>query len=92
MISVNRKTHLVLILGVFILSILSCQTQIKPDSKNKDVSLKILGTVQDGGMPHLGCSKKCCINYYSQGFSKKRVVSLGTVSYTHLTLPTNREV
>lgn len=81
MISVNRKTHLVLILGVFILSILSCQTQIKPDSKNKDVSLKILGTVQDGGMPHLGCSKKCCINYYSQGFSKKRVVSLGISNF-----------
>jgi pyrroloquinoline quinone biosynthesis protein B len=36
-----------------------------------------LGTVQDGGIPHLGCIKFCCKNYFERGFSKKRVVSLG---------------
>ena len=25
-----------------------------------DYDIKILGVVQDGGVPHLGCSKKCC--------------------------------
>ena len=36
-----------------------------------------MGTVQDGGIPHLGCIKFCCKNYFERGFSKKRVVSLG---------------
>ena len=72
------KKHLKITLSIFLSFFLSCQTSNKnTESTNKDVTLKILGTIQDGGMPHLGCSKKCCINYYSQGFSKKRVVSLG---------------
>jgi len=72
------KKCLKITLSIFLSFFLSCQTPNKnTESTNKDVTLKILGTIQDGGMPHLGCSKKCCINYYSQGFSKKRVVSLG---------------
>ena len=72
------KKHLKITLSIFLSFFLSCQTSNKnTESTNKDVTLKILGTIQDGGMPHLGCSKKCCANYYNQGFSKKRVVSLG---------------
>jgi len=41
------------------------------------VNISILGTVQDGGMPHLGCEKSCCKDSFESGFSKKRVVSLG---------------
>ena len=43
----------------------------------KSVGITVLGTVQDGGVPHLGCIKSCCKNYFEKGFSKKRVVSLG---------------
>ena len=35
--------------------------------------------MQDGGMPHLGCVKSCCKDYFEKGFSKKRVVSLGVL-------------
>lgn len=62
-----------------LLLFLSCD-QNKPSSdKNikKSVEITVLGTVQDGGMPHLGCTKSCCKNYFEKGYSKKRVVSLG---------------
>ena len=62
-----------------LLLFLSCD-QNKPSSdKNikKSVEITVLGTVQDGGVPHLGCRKSCCKNYFEKGYSKKRVVSLG---------------
>ena len=53
-----------------------------PEPKEKEINsngiyLKVLGTIQDGGIPHLGCNKKCCKDYFQKGYSKKRVVSLG---------------
>ena len=84
MITVISKKYLLITLGIFLSLFLSCQTPNKnTESNNKEVFIKILGTVQDGGMPHLGCSKKCCTNYYNQGFSKKRVVSLGISNIKH---------
>ena len=78
MTTVISKKRLIITLSIFLAIFLSCQTpNKKTESSSKEVSIKILGTIQDGGMPHLGCSKKCCINYYSKGFPKKRVVSLG---------------
>ena len=62
-----------------LLLFLNCE-QNKPLSKKnikKSVEITVLGTVQDGGMPHLGCTKSCCKNYFEKGYSKKRVVSLG---------------
>ena len=54
----------------------------KKDSRNYKtnqsvVEVKILGTLQDGGMPHLGCTKDCCKEFFEKGYSNKRVVSLG---------------
>ena len=60
------------------------QAEINSNSTIKSsVEINILGTVQDGGMPHLGCKKSCCKDYFEKGFSKKRVVSLGIADYTH---------
>ena len=58
----------------------SCK-QIDSTTIEKSVGITVLGTVQDGGVPHLGCIKSCCKKYFEQGFSKKRVVSLGV--YDH---------
>lgn len=44
---------------------------------NKSAKLIILGTVQDGGSPHIGCTKVCCQNTDST----KKVVSLGLIDY-----------
>ncbi len=34
----------------------------------------VLGNVQDGGLPHIGCSKKCCMNSSEKDY---RVTSIG---------------
>lgn len=48
---------------------------------NNGVSLVVLGTVQDGGSPHIGCDRVCCVN----AGPERRVVSLG------LAIPENRQ-
>ena len=35
---------------------------------NSTYSLKILGVVQDGGLPHLGSNKLCCENFEQKGY------------------------
>lgn len=42
---------------------------------NQAQTLMVLGTAQDGGRPHLGCTKPCCKNINSPDF----VASLGVV-------------
>ncbi|TBW30028.1 MBL fold metallo-hydrolase [Gramella sp. KN1008] len=49
------------------------------DSVRADVSLIILGTVQDGGSPHIGCSKSCCAGLFEEPDRNRKVVSLGVV-------------
>ena len=72
------------LLLVFLSITLSCsETAIEKKSSTKSASLKqyitVLGIVQDGGYPHIGCQKICCANVYN-GINKRRnVVSLGLV-------------
>lgn len=40
-------------------------------------SLILLGNVQDGGSPHIGCEKECCKQLFIQPDSKRKVVALG---------------
>lgn len=40
-------------------------------------SIVVLGTAQDGGSPHIGCSKACCRDLWSQPDDTRKVVSLG---------------
>ena len=41
--------------------------------------LIILGTVQDAGSPHAGCSKKCCEDLFENPIASRKVVSIGIV-------------
>jgi pyrroloquinoline quinone biosynthesis protein B len=41
------------------------------------VELIVLGNVQDGGAPHMGCEKSCCAPLYQTPDPKRKVVSLG---------------
>lgn len=43
------------------------------------VSLVILGTVQDAGSPHIGCTKKCCKSLFENPDPNRMVVSLGII-------------
>ena len=45
------------------------------NSSNNDPFIVILGTLQDGGSPHIGCQKDCC----KVKDAEKKVVSLGLI-------------
>jgi len=42
----------------------------------------VLGTAQDGGYPHMGCSKKCCTDAWQHPGKKRYVASLALVDPT----------
>ena len=48
---------------------------VKPNLTKNDPFLVILGTIQDGGSPHIGCKKDCC----KVRDTSKKVVSLGLI-------------
>ncbi|MEO6166399.1 MAG: MBL fold metallo-hydrolase, partial [Chitinophagales bacterium] len=66
------KRSLQLIIFLFLASLYSCHQsggQTLPDP-----FIIVLGTAQDGGYPHIGCSKDCCKLFY-EGKEKKHLVS-----------------
>ena len=80
----SNRTKLFIILCISSLFFSCKQVEINSNTSIKSsVEINILGTVQDGGMPHLGCKKSCCKHYFEKGFSKKRVVSLGISDYLY---------
>lgn len=55
----------------------SITTKVTP--KISSASLIILGNVQDGGSPHIGCQKDCCKLLFNNPDPSRKVVSLGLV-------------
>ena len=55
------------------------------ENKSSKILLKVLGTIQDGGIPHMGCSKECCSNYFLSKKSRIGVSSLGVSNLKHNT-------
>ena len=47
----------------------------QPNGLNQDPYVVVLGTLQDGGSPHMGCQKDCC----KEIDPHKKVVSLGLI-------------
>ena len=60
-----------------IVFIISTEITAQPASSNSSTNpyILILGTLQDGGSPHIGCEKDCCKNIDPN----KKVVSLGII-------------
>ena len=46
-----------------------------------DVSLILLGTLQDAGAPQINCNKKCCQDLFQQADLVRRVSSLGLLNF-----------
>ena len=46
-----------------------------------DVSLILLGTLQDAGTPQINCNKKCCQDLFQQADLVRRVSSLGLLNF-----------
>ena len=47
------------------------------ESQDAGVTLVVLGTVQDGGSPHIGCARSCCAPLQKTPDPGRMVVSLG---------------
>ena len=58
------------------------QNQSVLQAKN-GISLIVLGTLQDGGSPHIGCEKDCCKALFKKHDDNRKVVSLGVVDQTN---------
>ena len=73
----------------FILSLLflSCNSSYKNKPKlesnqiinHEQPTLIVLGNVQDGGSPHIGCEKNCCKELFKTPDKNRMVVSIGLV-------------
>ena len=51
----------------------------QPEALPEDPYILVLGTVQDAGIPQLGCQKACCQAYQGAGDPDLNVVSLGLI-------------
>jgi len=49
-------------------------------SSTSGIELVVLGNVQDGGSPHIGCDRPCCRNLFLRPRSERRVVCLGIIN------------
>lgn len=69
------------LLALTALLMLSCETKAQQQETQSPVSLIVLGTVQDGGSPHIGCKRECCAELFQNPDPKRKVVSLGIVDH-----------
>ena len=63
------------------MGVASCgkQKATSHEVENSEAFLVILGTLQDGGSPHIGCKKDCCKNLFDKPDLSRKVVSLGLI-------------
>ena len=58
--------------NLFIVALFACTSKVQAQA-----SVVVLGTVQDGGSPHIMCLKNCCINLSPKEKSARQVTALG---------------
>ncbi len=51
----------------------------KAEFQEKNPYIFVLGNVQDGGSPHIGCRKECCKTLFAQPDPDRMVVALGII-------------
>jgi pyrroloquinoline quinone biosynthesis protein B len=87
-----KKQFLILLVGILIslLGVVSSGQTALPSGGGQEnlpiitgTSLIVLGTVQDGGSPHIGCTKNCCRDLFQNPDKNRKVVSLGLVDPEH---------
>ena len=52
-----------------------------PATEGPAVELLVLGTLQDGGSPHMGCIRSCCAPLYAHPDPGRKVVCLGVLDH-----------
>ena len=81
--NIKIKYFFILLLSVYSLGCNDFSQE--KENKSGEILLKVLGTIQDGGIPHMGCSKECCSNYFLSKKSRIGVSSLGVSNLKHNT-------
>ena len=76
----KMKYLIILFFGIWV-SCNSVNAQKDSHGHSKHPSLYVLGTVQDGGSPHIGCQKSCCEGLFKNPDPTRKVVSLGVVDH-----------
>ncbi|TDQ27848.1 MBL fold metallo-hydrolase [Tenacibaculum caenipelagi] len=73
--------YYVLFLTLFFLSCSNKKPSETTESKQSlsNISLVILGTVQDAGSPQIGCKKTCCDGLFETSNNDRQVISLGLI-------------
>lgn len=73
-------------LFILFLFLVSCNTNDKKkeapilnEDPIQETSLVILGTIQDGGSPHIACKKMCCRELFNRPEEGRNVVSIGII-------------
>lgn len=64
-----------------VLTFLTCDNRAS-ESTSLDSTppvIHVLGTIQDGGSPHIGCDRICCRNLFLRPATDRQVVSLGLI-------------
>ena len=74
-------TQVCLLYAFCSLLFLACNSSTPEAAKttSSNISLVVLGTVQDGGSPHIGCKKSCCKSLFTDPDPSRQVVSLGII-------------
>ncbi|MEM9078039.1 MAG: MBL fold metallo-hydrolase [Bacteroidota bacterium] len=57
------------------------EVKIHSTVPSNGITLHVLGTVQDGGSPHIGCQRECCKLLFENPDKTRKVVSLGVVDH-----------
>lgn len=72
-------------LNIFLFLFLACDAgelmdkgaSAQESSSASTTSIVVLGTIQDGGSPHIGCTKDCCRELFGHPDENRQVVALG---------------
>ena len=61
---------------IFLIAFIIFSNILHSQQNTHKTYLKILGTVQDGGAPHIACKKKCCKNLSPQEKANRKITCL----------------
>lgn len=73
----NGFSYLIMVNCLLLTSCIEKPTNHTNIENNINTSIVVLGTIQDGGSPHIGCSKTCCKDLFKKPDNDRLVVSLG---------------
>ncbi len=74
-----HRFQIVVVLSLLAFSIAACSegSAERQEHAVDGPMLQVLGTLQDGGAPHIGCNRPCCRNLFLRPATDRKVVCLG---------------